>query len=98
MTPRRVIGSWPLKQLGVISYSVYLWHAPVIYWLHLHGRLSQNGRTGFTLNWLLVVTITVCLATVTYLVVEKPALRRKWRAVRERSASAPVELIAAEAS
>jgi peptidoglycan/LPS O-acetylase OafA/YrhL len=82
----------------VISYSVYLWHAPVIYWLHLHGGLSQNGRSGFALNWLLVLTITVCLATLTYLLVEKPALSRKRRAIRERSGPAPVELIAAEAS
>ena len=96
--PRRVIASWPLTQLGVISYSVYLWHAPVIYWLHTNGGLSQNGRTGFALNWLLVLTITVCLATVTYLVVEKPALSRKRRAIRELSGSAPVEPVAAGVS
>jgi peptidoglycan/LPS O-acetylase OafA/YrhL len=96
--PRRVVASRPLMQLGVISYSVYLWHAPVIYWLHLHGLLAQDGRVGFALNWLLVLAITVSLSTVTYLVVEKPALRRKRRAIRERSGSAPVELIAAEAS
>jgi peptidoglycan/LPS O-acetylase OafA/YrhL len=95
---RRFIGSWPLTQLGVISYSVYLWHAPVIYWLHLHGLLSQNGRTGFALNWLAVLAITVSLSTVTYLVVEKPALRRKRHALRERSDSAPVDLVAARAS
>jgi peptidoglycan/LPS O-acetylase OafA/YrhL len=95
--PRRLIASSPLTQLGVISYSVYLWHAPVIYWLRLHG-LAQNGRAGFAINWLLVLTITMSLSTVTYLVVEKPALSRKRRAIRQRSDSAPVELIAVEAS
>jgi peptidoglycan/LPS O-acetylase OafA/YrhL len=95
---RRVIASWPLLQLGVISYSIYLWHAPVIYWLHMHGLLGQNGRAGFALNWLLVLTITVGLSTVTYLLVEKPALSRKRPAIRERSDPAPVELVTASAS
>lgn len=96
--PRRVIGSWPLTQLGVISYSVYLWHAPVIYWLHLHGLLSQDGRKGFALNWLVVLAITVSLSTVTYLVVEKPALSRKRHPIRVRSDSVSAEPIAAGAS
>lgn len=96
--PRRLIASRPLMQLGVISYSVYLWHAPVIYWLHLHGLLGQNGRAGFALNWILVLTITVSLSTMTYLLVEKPALSRKRPAFREQSDPAPLELVTARAS
>jgi peptidoglycan/LPS O-acetylase OafA/YrhL len=64
---------------GLISYSVYLWHVPVMLWLRNHGLTSGAGVPGFALNLVLAATVTGALAWLTYRYVEKPALRLKSR-------------------
>jgi peptidoglycan/LPS O-acetylase OafA/YrhL len=76
----------PLVQLGLISYSVFLWHEPLIRWLQVH-RLTAAGPAALAGNTLLLFGMCVLLSTVTYHWIELPALRRK-RASHRRSTSA----------
>jgi peptidoglycan/LPS O-acetylase OafA/YrhL len=61
--------------MAKISYGVYLWHIAVIYWL-LGGLLGQH-------NWLLAQVIVIgassVLATISYYLVERPALKLRNR-------------------
>ena len=66
----------PLVATGIISYSLFLWHEPLLWWLRNH-RLTLGGIAGFVVNLLLLGTISWLLAAVTYLCVERPALLRK---------------------
>jgi peptidoglycan/LPS O-acetylase OafA/YrhL len=38
----RVLASKPVVWLGTVSYGVYLWHMPVLYWLGLNERLPER--------------------------------------------------------
>jgi peptidoglycan/LPS O-acetylase OafA/YrhL len=63
---------------GVVSYSVYLWHEPLVMFLGRHG-LMASGAAGVALNVALVLAITSALSALTYRFVEAPAMRRKAR-------------------
>jgi peptidoglycan/LPS O-acetylase OafA/YrhL len=76
-----------LVRLGVISYSVFLWHEPLIRWLSYHG-LTFGGRAGFVANLVLLSIVTGSLSTITYRYVELPALRRKSGSSLKSSTSA----------
>jgi peptidoglycan/LPS O-acetylase OafA/YrhL len=76
---RRVVGfleSRPLVAVGVASYSVFLWHLPLIVWLADHG-LTLGGWGGLLANTLIVAVPVGLLSALTYRFVEKPALRLK---------------------
>jgi peptidoglycan/LPS O-acetylase OafA/YrhL len=71
------------EKLGLISYSVYLVHGPVL----LYGLTALRGRFTNLLGWTgrsmiaVAVLALVCIAvsSLTYLVIERPFLRRKTR-------------------
>ena len=77
--------------LGLVSYSLFLWHEPVIYWLRDHDLIAP-GPAGFVLNTVVLFVITVALSVVTYRLIEVPALRLK-----ARTAPAPPAPAAEEA-
>ena len=88
----RWISRW-LAPVGVISYGVYLWHWTVGMWLSAHGVQIATG--GQWLDWLiafaLLCAIALPISLVSWVVVERPALRRTaaWnerRAARVRAA------------
>jgi peptidoglycan/LPS O-acetylase OafA/YrhL len=62
-----------LVAVGVISYSVFLWHEPIVRFLHDHG-VTMPGVPGLGLNLVLVAAATVPLSMLTYRSVETPAL------------------------
>jgi hypothetical protein len=71
----------PLRWLGLVSYGVYLWHWPV--YIVLDGR-----RTGLE-GWSLVavrVAVTLVFATASYILVEQPVRRGRFRAGSPRVA------------
>jgi peptidoglycan/LPS O-acetylase OafA/YrhL len=73
---RRLLQSWPLASLGVISYGIYLWHLNLI-----NQFLSWTGyRTGHV-SWIIlasgVFAVTVAIATLSYFGVERPVLNIK---------------------
>jgi peptidoglycan/LPS O-acetylase OafA/YrhL len=72
----RVLEWRPLVAAGVVSYSIFLWHEPLIRWLDDRG-LTLAGRSGFVVNLALVGVVTGVAATLTYRFVEAPALRAK---------------------
>ncbi len=79
----------PFVATGLASYSVYLWHAPIILWLRVHGVTNGGGFRAFGLNLLIVATITGVASWLTYKYVEKPALRLKSRTRVKRAEPAP---------
>lgn len=65
-----------LVAVGIISYSIFLWHLPVIDWLAAHDLLLE-GWGGLLVNVLIVGAVVGLLSAITYRFVERPALRRK---------------------
>jgi peptidoglycan/LPS O-acetylase OafA/YrhL len=70
----RILGAWPLRWLGQLSYSLYLWHWPVIV-------LLSSDRTGLGGWWWtgLVCVVSVALAVLSKHLVEDPIrFRARW--------------------
>jgi peptidoglycan/LPS O-acetylase OafA/YrhL len=77
--------SWrPLSHLGDVSYGVYLWHEPIHHVLYNMGLLTTAYIPGF----LELAMCSIALATGTYYVVEKPALR-----IKNRWAASPSNVV-----
>jgi peptidoglycan/LPS O-acetylase OafA/YrhL len=74
----RALEARALASVGLVSYSLFLWHEPLIRWLHDHG-ITVQGRDGFLANLLIVGIVAIPLSFLTYRLVEVPALRRKRR-------------------
>jgi peptidoglycan/LPS O-acetylase OafA/YrhL len=72
----KVLETRPLVWLGLVSYSVFLWHEPLVRWLQAHD-LVVSGSSGFLINVVVLATITFALSAATYYCVEKPSLRLK---------------------
>jgi peptidoglycan/LPS O-acetylase OafA/YrhL len=72
----RILESRPLVLTGLGSYSLFLWHDPLLRTLRSDG-LTMPGTGGLAVNLLLVASIAGAASTLTYLVVERPALRLK---------------------
>ena len=66
---RRLLASRALTWVGLISYSVFLWHFP------LAERLAEETRAWGAI-WLAVTAATLVLSWVTYRFVERPFIRR----------------------
>jgi peptidoglycan/LPS O-acetylase OafA/YrhL len=64
----------PFKYVGEVSLSLYLWHYPVLVVLGRMGLMAGDTVAGMLRNVALVLAVAVLLATVTYRLVEKPAL------------------------
>jgi peptidoglycan/LPS O-acetylase OafA/YrhL len=75
-----VLNSRMAVRLGVISYSIYLWHDPIIRWLGDHGHMA-DGAAGTPVNIAVVLAISFVISTITYRFVEAPAMRHKARMV-----------------
>ena len=72
----RLLETRPFVAVGVASYSLFLWHHPIIMWLRLHG-LTLGGWGGLLVNLAFVSLIAGVFSALTYRFVERPALRRK---------------------
>jgi len=84
----RVLEAPPIFAIGLVSYSLFIWHAPIIFWLRAQG-LTVGGPPGFVLNLVVVATISFLLATVTYRYLEFPALKHKKRESRRAEEPSP---------
>jgi peptidoglycan/LPS O-acetylase OafA/YrhL len=62
--------------VGLASYSLFLWHEPVVRWLQQH-RWTLGGTGGFWINLLVLGLLSGLLSGLTYRFVERPALSRK---------------------
>lgn len=98
--PHRLVSilEWrPVRSLGVISYSFYLWHLPVIWGVYKWQLHEQRPDTlaAIVTTYVLVLAVTIALSTATYLAVERPALLLKSKPTPSR-APPPTRLLAAE--
>ncbi|MEO3386175.1 acyltransferase [Mesorhizobium sp. CAU 1741] len=78
--------SWPtlvesvLRKGGEWSFSIYMWHALVIFTLHeLFGRIGGGTATMFLIDGALVLACTLVLACLSYSVIERPFLQLRGR-------------------
>lgn len=73
---KRFLSTGPMVFVGLISYSLYLWHWPIVVFAKLHHELT-------VLDKLLIVAATFVAATLSWAYVERPfkghrpLLRRK---------------------
>ena len=84
----RVLESRILAGIGLISYSLFLWHEPLIRWMHDHD-LTLPGRKGFVANLLIIALVGGLLSATTYVFVEAPALRRRRRRAPDLGSEQP---------
>jgi peptidoglycan/LPS O-acetylase OafA/YrhL len=70
----RALGAKPLAAIGVASYSLYLWHVPLIRSLNDH---AHPGTVALLVGG---AALAIAVAAVSYFVVERPflRLRRRW--------------------
>jgi peptidoglycan/LPS O-acetylase OafA/YrhL len=71
------LGSRPMVGIGLVSYSLYLWHWPLL----AFARALRIGETPAGLR-LLLVACALLLAIATYFFVETPLRRRRWTSRR----------------
>ncbi|GAA2722919.1 acyltransferase family protein [Cellulomonas aerilata] len=70
----RMLGGPVPSFLGVVSYSLYLWHEPILLWLSGAGLLPpQDSPLVFPVGVAVLVPASVLVAWVSYLVIERPA-------------------------
>jgi len=97
--PDDVLGSAPGRLFGNLSYSIYLWHVPVMLWLQRH--LGYRQFHGHFLPLLgVTLPVTVAIAAASWFLVERPVLRygsRPWRGAQE-AASTPAASAAMQSS
>jgi peptidoglycan/LPS O-acetylase OafA/YrhL len=75
---RRLLRVRPLAALGVVSYGIYLWHESALDWYLRREHLIVPGRfptpSAFGKMTAFVFIVTLVLAVVTHVVVERPAM------------------------
>lgn len=86
---RGVFGAAPLRFIGHISYSIYLWHLPI-----LQGKLAPFAPMPL---WLRLVCVFIVSYT-SYQLLERPFLRSRQRLHTSAVERSPVEADAARAS
>src|SRR5215204_5969121 len=78
-----LLGSAPMRWLGVRSYGIYLWHWPVFMLTRPELDVAFGGLPLLSLR----IGLTILLADLSYRFVERPirrgALGRAWKALRE---------------
>lgn len=74
----RIVDSAPVQSLGAWSYSLYLWHFPVIVFF-----VARAGEHPGILEGIGLAAISLALAVASYRLVEEP-VRRSWTLQRHR--------------
>jgi peptidoglycan/LPS O-acetylase OafA/YrhL len=77
-----------LAPIGLISYGIYLWHWVAFSWLEQHSPPLQRPGVGpWLVHVAIVLAIAVPIAAVSWVVVERPLLRRTANWARRRQPS-----------
>ena len=87
---RRILSAGPVVFVGLISYSLYLWHWPLLAFPRVieMGPLSIGTRVG-------AVALSVALAVLSYRFVELPFRRRPANAATSRTLAVPAVCVLA---
>jgi peptidoglycan/LPS O-acetylase OafA/YrhL len=81
--------SWgPVTRIGTVSYGLYLWHVPVLWWLRARGLLPLDPILALPV----VLAPSLLLATLSWRYVERPmiAWARRKRPSRDRATVRPI--------
>lgn len=78
----RLLGTRPLAWIGEISYSVYLWHFPLIVVAIRHGWLVGESTADAAGAVVAIAVASVALASASFAAIERPAMRWDSRAIR----------------
>ena len=79
-----ILDTKPLRFIGLISLSVYLWHFPLMLVLYRWDLIAGDTVPGMLQNVVVVMAFTVVVSIVTYYLVERPVMnaakryRSKW--------------------
>lgn len=82
LVSRKLLGARPVRIIGLISYSIYLWHLPVIFFMKTY--FTPAGLEGVQLFQFMLIsclTLTLLIAYFSYVYVELPFLRRREKVV-----------------
>ncbi|WP_156456084.1 acyltransferase family protein, partial [Sphingomonas sp. CCH9-E2] len=72
-TVARLLALPPLRAIGLISYSLYLWHWPIVVFYRLmFGEIAGRGTAAA------LALAAIAVAAISYRLVERPA-RQRWR-------------------
>jgi peptidoglycan/LPS O-acetylase OafA/YrhL len=89
------LDSRPIRYVGEISLSAYLWHFPAMLMLDRLGLMAGDTAAGMWRNVALLLTVTIAIASVTYYAVEKPVM--KWvKRRRAKQIAAPQQNLVPE--
>jgi peptidoglycan/LPS O-acetylase OafA/YrhL len=75
--PRKLLATAWMGWLGLVSYGIFLWHSTIMLELNQHGAQGWLPGSGFLSLLLPTLAIVIPIATLSYYVVERPALRLK---------------------
>lgn len=84
----------PIRFVGEISLSAYLWHFPVLLMLGRLGWMAGDTLPGMLMNIVLVLAVTILAGAITYYLVEKPAMNYAKRVRSRKKAPAPGAAVA----
>jgi peptidoglycan/LPS O-acetylase OafA/YrhL len=72
----------PIRYVGEVSLSAYLWHFPLLLLLGRIGWMAGDDLPGMLRNIVVLLSVTILAATVTYYGIEKPGMKyaKKMRA------------------
>jgi peptidoglycan/LPS O-acetylase OafA/YrhL len=66
-----VLSKGPLKFIGTVSYFIYLFHFPIVYWMK---NISDELRWGVLTNFSVTFAVTIGAATISWFLMEKPLI------------------------
>jgi peptidoglycan/LPS O-acetylase OafA/YrhL len=73
---RKILDSPPLHMLGTLSYGVYILHLPVLRFVdHAMAKSALDAREHWVYLGVISLVLTLLAATISYYLVERPALR-----------------------
>ena len=84
----------PIRFVGEISLSAYLWHFPVLLMLGRLGWMAGDTLPGMLMNVVLVLAVTILMGSITYYLIEKPAMNYAKRVRSKKKAAAPQVAVA----
>jgi peptidoglycan/LPS O-acetylase OafA/YrhL len=77
-TWQRILTNPALQFLGLVSYSVYIWHEPLMLELRNHTSLIHDAPSAFPWNALVLVIGSIAVATLSYWLIEHPMTKLRY--------------------
>lgn len=80
---QRILTNPALQFLGLVSYSVYIWHEPLMLELRNHTALINDSPSAFPGNALILVIGSIAIATLSYWFIEHPMTNLRYLFTKE---------------